>query len=80
MYCERSYFFNPDQSCIIKALEVVFVLDFLSSALVHFFNKQTVYKQLAFGWQIAKQLSGPNPFSLSNNKNYGIKKSGVFPF
>ena len=40
---------------------------------------QPVYKQLALKWQIAKQLSGFNPFSLSNNKNYRLKKSGVFP-
>ena len=34
----------------------------------YFFNKQPVYKQLAFGWQIVKQLSVFNPLSLSNNK------------
>ena len=28
---------------------------------------------------IAKQLSGLNPLSLSNNKNYRLKKNGVFP-
>ena len=28
-----------------------------------FFNMQPVYKQLAFEQQIAKQLSGLNPFS-----------------
>ena len=33
------------------------------------FYKQPVYKQLAFAWQIAKQLSGLNPLSLSNNKS-----------
>ena len=43
-----------------------------------FFYKQPVYKQLALGWQIAKQLSGLNPFSLGNNKNYRLKK-GVSP-
>ena len=43
-----------------------------------FLYKQSVYKQLALGWQIAKQLSGLNPFSLSNNKNYRLKKSRVF--
>ena len=32
------------------------------------FCKQAVYKQLAPGWQIAKQLSGLNPFELSNNR------------
>ena len=42
-----------------------------------FLYKQSVYKQLALGWQIAKQLSGLNPFSLSNNKNYRLQKSGV---
>ena len=43
-----------------------------------FFYKQPVYKQLALGWQIAKQLSGLNPLSLSNNKNCRLEKSGVF--
>ena len=34
------------------------------------FYKQPVYKELALGWQIAKQLSEFNPLlSLSNNKN-----------
>ena len=41
--------------------------------------KQPVYEQLALGWQIAKELSGLNPLSLSNNKNYRLKESGVFP-
>ena len=36
------------------------------------------YKQLALGWKIRKQLSGFNLFSLSNNKNYILKKIGVF--
>ena len=43
----------------------------------YFFYKQPVYKQLALGWQIAKQLSRLNPLSLSNNKNYRLKESGV---
>ena len=34
--------------------------------------------QLAFGWQIAKQLSGVNPPSLSNNKNFRLKKVVFF--
>ena len=34
-----------------------------------FFYKQPVYKQVALGWKISKQLSGVNPFSLRNNKN-----------
>ena len=37
------------------------------------FYKQPVYIQLALAWQIAKQLSGPNPLSLSNNKNCSLK-------
>ena len=37
------------------------------------FNKQLVDKQLALAWQIAKQLSGLNPLSLGNNKNYSLK-------
>ena len=44
-----------------------------------FIGNRLVYKQLALGWQIAKQLSGFNLFSLSNNKNYRLKKKGVFP-
>ena len=43
-----------------------------------FFYTQLVYKQLALGWQIAKQLSGLNPLSLSNNKNYRLKKVKLF--
>ena len=31
------------------------------------------------GWAIAKQLPGLNPLSLRNNKNYRLKKSGIFP-
>ena len=42
------------------------------------FYKQPVYKQLALTWQIAKQLSGLNPLSLSNNKNYSLKKNEIF--
>ena len=37
------------------------------------FYKQPVYNQLTLAWQIAKQLSGLNPLSLSNNKNYSLK-------
>ena len=44
------------------------------------FYKQPVYKQLALAWQIAKQLSGLNPLSLSNSKNYSFKKNRVFSF
>ena len=37
------------------------------------FYKQPVYKQLALPWKTAKQLSGLNPLSLSNNKNYSLQ-------
>ena len=50
----------------------------LSRPDIHFFYKQLVIKQLALGWQIAKQLSGLSPVSLSKKKNYRLRKSGVF--
>ena len=34
------------------------------------YTQQLFYEQLALGWQIAKQVSGLNPLSLSNNKSY----------
>ena len=40
-----------------------------------FFYKQPVYKQLALAWQIGKHFSGLNLVSLSNNKNYRLKKN-----
>ena len=49
------------------------------SQLHLFCKKRQVYKQLALGWQIAKQLSGLNPLSISNNKNYRLKESRGFP-
>ena len=44
-----------------------------------FFYEQPVYKQLALAWKIAKQLSGLNSVSLSNSKNYRLKRNRVFP-
>ena len=41
-------------------------------------KKQAVYKQLAHACEIANQLSGLNPLSLTNNKNYTLKKNGFF--
>ena len=35
--------------------------------------------QLALVWQIAMQLLGLKPLSLSNSKNYRLEKSGAFP-
>ena len=49
------------------------------TAIHLFFYKHPVYKQLTLGEQIAKQLSGLNSVSLSNNENYRLKKSGSFP-
>ena len=43
------------------------------------FYKQPVYKQLALECQISKQLSRLEPLSLNNNKNYRLKKHGIFP-
>ena len=45
----------------------------------YLFYKQSVYKQLALGCQIAKQLSGLNPFSQSNNKDHSLRNSEVVP-
>ena len=40
--------------------------------------KQLFYKYLALRWQIAKQLSGLNPFLLSNIKYCRLKKAEFF--
>ena len=50
-----------------------------NSTYFYSYFKQPVYKQLALEWQIAKLLSWLKPLSLSNNKNYILKKSGSFP-
>ena len=44
----------------------------------YFFYKQPVFKVQARGWQIAKQLSGLNPFTRSNNKENRLKKVEFF--
>ena len=44
------------------------------------FYKQPVYRQLALGWQIAKQLSGFNTLSLSNYKNCRLREVELFRF
>ena len=44
-----------------------------------FMSNQSVYEQLTLRWQIAKQLSELHPLSLSNNKNYRLRKRGNFP-
>ena len=50
----------------------------MNSTTLSFFYKQLVQKQPALGWQTSKQLTELNSLSLSNNKNYGLKKSGIF--
>ena len=54
------------------------VWEILVTQYTNFFYKQPVFKQLALQWQIAKQHSWLSPFSLSNNKNYRLKKIGVY--
>ena len=67
----------------IYLCDVFFKRLFLIRYEIHFvFYRRPVYKKLAFEWQIPKQFSGLNPLSLSNNKNYRLKKSGksgIFP-
>ena len=58
--------------CIIFFLPIMTYRNSFLNTL-SFFYKQLVYKQLALGWKIAMQLSGFNPLSLSNNKNYRLK-------
>ena len=62
--------------CIFQTLPSV---SKITPDYTYFFYKQLVYKQPTLRWQIVRQLSGLNPFLLSNNKNYKLKKSGVFP-
>ena len=52
-------------------MQMVYDLTQISSltAYTYLFYNQPIYKQLALGCQIAKQLSGLKPLSLSNNKN-----------
>ena len=61
--------------CVLPDLKrnvLFFFLDIMVIS-IHFFYKQLVYKQLALGWQIAKQLSGLSHLSQRNNKNYRLK-------
>ena len=59
--------------CILSDLKRNVLFSFLDIMVIsiHFFYRQLVYKQLALGWQIAKQLSGLNPLSI--NKKYRLK-------
>ena len=62
-----------------KMNNCLWLCDKIYIGLFTLFYKQPVYKQLAIRWEIVKQFSGLNPFSISSNKNYGLKESGVFP-
>ena len=55
-------------------------VEVLANIYTNIYTKQTVYKQLALEWQTAKQLSGINSLSLSNNKNLQIKEKWNFFF
>ena len=57
------------------------VLDTGSPNLIHtiLISNQFIGNYLALGQQIAKQISGLNFLSLSNNKKYRLKNSEVFP-
>ena len=46
----------------------------------YFFYKQLVYKQLAFGWQTAKQTFGAQPFFTKQLQNLQIKEKWSFSF
>ena len=54
-------------------------IEIINHNVLIFFYKQPIYKQLTLVWQIAKQLSGFNPLSPSNNKNYRFRKRRFFP-
>ena len=55
-----------------------------ANQLTGFYMRATLalngFKQLAFGWQIEKQLSALKPLSLSSNKNYRLKEIKFFHF
>ena len=55
-----------------KKLKVDFV--WLLGSVITFFHNQPVYKHRALEWQMSKQLLGLKPLSLSNNKNYRLRK------
>ena len=63
-----AYISLGDCFCLVNNL-CNFVLLVLAQAMLPY-TQQLFYEQLALEWQIAKQVSGLNPLSLSNNKNY----------
>ena len=78
MKCRERQLFSVNLSNILSAS---FSENFLDRSKLQvtfiFLHKKPVYKELALGWQIAKQLSVLNPFLLCKNKNYRLNKSGV---
>ena len=72
-YFIQTYSKKSNRQCSFDMLTVNMLVNYIL-----FFYEQPVYKQLALEWQIAMQLSGLNSLSLSNDKSYRLKKSGVF--
>ena len=64
----------PLKTIFYKTFGVIFN----RARVITIFYKQPVYKQLAHGWKITKQLSGLKQLSLSNNKNYRLRKVEFF--
>lgn len=82
VWINEIYFF-----CVLKKMPVL-SFDFTSPKLLKLcfdvlncvkLDGVHLYKQVAFWWQVSDERSGLNPLSLSNNRNYILKKSGVFP-
>lgn len=82
VWINEIYFF-----CVLKKMPVL-SFDFTSPKLLKLcfdvlncvkLDGVHLYKQVAFWWQISDERSGLNPLSLSNSRNYILKKSGVFP-
>ena len=61
--CVKVSFFRNHWQAHYKSMVKTF------AKILKFFYEQLFDKQLAFGCQIAKRLSGLNPLLLSNNKN-----------
>ena len=54
------------------------LMELRQQCTLYFFHKQLMYMQEVLEWKIAKQFSGHNPPSLSNNENYRLKKIVFF--
>ena len=69
MVALSSEWFRKGAVCVFEKDLVIKINSSTNKTTLSFFYKQPVYKQLALGWQIAKQLLGLNPLLLSNIKN-----------